>query len=80
MNYTASLQFNCEKLSSKDLYDLFQSEDFDFQGKKIEVEVKELTKGVNCNIRSDTLHELKIAINAIINSMSIIEKTIEVVN
>lgn len=80
MNYTASLHFICERLSSKDLYDLFQSEDFDFQGKKIEIQIEKLSEGVNCNLKSDTLHELKIATNAVINSMSIIEKTIEVVN
>lgn len=79
MNYTASLQFKSKFLSNSDLYDLFKSEDLDFQGKNITITINKIENGINCDIICSSLHELKIATTALINSMTTIEKTINVV-
>lgn len=80
MNYKASLIFQNNDFSSQELFDVLNSEDFDFQGKEIEVLIEKKEEFVEIQIICKKLHHLKIATTAVINSMTVIEKTLDIIN
>ena len=61
-------------------YELLQEEDFDFRTKDIEIEIQKDTKNskLNIKIKADSLIDMKIANSAIIKSLEIIKKTLEI--
>ena len=64
--------------SENDLYySLLKEEDFDFKTKDITIDVIR-TEGIDVNVVCGSVLELKIATNALIKSLEVIEKSLNV--
>ncbi len=59
-------------------YNLLIEEDFDFKSKKIDIKFLRKDNNIKVNIICETFLDLKIATNALINTLEIIKKTIDV--
>ena len=72
--------FNLELGKNTNLYyDLLIEEDFDFKTKNIQIQIqKENDSILNLNVLSDSIIDLKIGVNAVIKSLEIISKTLNV--
>ena len=65
--------------SNNKLYlDLLSEEDFDFKTKDINIEVSENNNKVEVSLICDSVLDLKIGTNALIKSLEVITKTLEV--
>lgn len=76
MNYNASF-----KLEIKDIdtyHKLLLEEDFDFKTKDINININKNSSILEVGVESNSLVDLKIANSAIIKSLEIIEKTLNV--
>lgn len=58
--------------------ELLREEDFDFKTKKIEVEILEEEFCVVVKVKANSLLELKVGTSAVMKSLEIISKTLEV--
>ena len=72
----ATFSFDLED-KTKFFYELLKEEDFDFKTKDILVDVKD-EKNLKIEIVCSSILDLKIASNALIKSLEIIEKTLNV--
>jgi hypothetical protein len=80
MKYHSS--FSLELLDKLSLYkSLLEEEDFDFKTKDIEVSIEEHSKEIlGIEISCNSFIELKIGTNAVLKSLEVIEKTLEITN
>ncbi|MFP4402284.1 MAG: hypothetical protein ACLFPL_03540 [Candidatus Nanoarchaeia archaeon] len=77
MRATATLQF--ETTYNEVLYDLLQSEDYNFKPKELNIEIIKQPHCVEVQIRANTPQLLKIATTAVSDSCEVIRKTQELV-
>lgn len=72
-NFSLDLEDKCELF-----YRLLTEEDYDFKTKNIKVEILKEDNKVLINLESMSILDLKIATSAVIKSLEIIDKTINV--
>ena len=71
--------FNLDFEKNTDVfYRLLKEEDFSFSNRSINIEVKKVGKNVDLNLEADSILNLKIGLNSIMNSLEIIDKTIKI--
>ena len=74
MKFQSNLELDFGKLN-KIYFDLLSNEDFDFKTKNINININKLDSGkINIFFESSSVIDLKIASNAIIKSIEIINK------
>lgn len=59
-------------------YDLLNDEDFDFKTKNIQIKITQNNSSLIITIHCDTILDLKIANSAILRSLEIINKTLQI--
>ena len=77
MRLTSNYSFDFEK-QSETYYKLLCEEDFDFKTKNITIEVRLENSLVLVEVRANCVLDLKIATSALIKSLEIIERTLNV--
>ncbi|MFW5704652.1 MAG: hypothetical protein ACOCXG_02305 [Nanoarchaeota archaeon] len=65
-------------VNSSYFYNVLKDEDFDFKSKDIFFQVCEKDSSVGVEVRANSILDLKIATSALIKSLEIIQKTLEV--
>ena len=74
-----SSKFLLDVKGNNDIYfNLLSQEDFDFKTKKITVDVSKENDAVAVRIDTNSVLDLKIATNALIKSLEVIDKTLKV--
>ena len=66
------------KEDNKLFFDLLKEENFDFSPKNIGVEIKFINSKIKIDFHGSSILDLKIASNAVIKSLEIINKTLNV--
>lgn len=77
MNLKNSFKLNLGK-NLQLYYDLLLNEDFDFKNKNISVKISKEGSFVLIDVEADSILELKIADSAIIKTLEIIDKTLNI--
>ena len=77
MNIKTEYFFNFENYNNT-YYSLLIEEDFNFKNKNILVSIDKLERGFKIQIVTTNLLNLKIASNAVMKSLEIIEKTLNI--
>ncbi len=74
-----SSKFLLDVKENNDIYfNLLSQEDFDFKTKKITVDVSKENDAVAVRIDTNSVLDLKIATNALIKSLEVIDKTLKI--
>ena len=74
-----SSKFLLDVKENNDIYfNLLSQEDFDFKTKKISIDVSKESDVVAVRIDTNSVLDLKIATNALIKSLEVIDKTLKV--
>lgn len=79
MKLASNLKLNFGKKNEM-FYSLLKEEDFDFKTKEILVKIEKLDEEIFVNLECSSVLDLKIATNALIKSLEIIEKTLNIEN
>ena len=74
-----SSKFLLDVKENNDIYfSLLSEEDFDFKTKKIKIDVSKENDAVAVRIDANSVLDLKIATNALIKSLEVIDKTLKI--